>query len=679
MTTITMQLITLRSPSLLFKLLPVGITLLAFNHSATAQTITFSSHENAHLAQLAATPPQLDPQLERQLDKLIDGELVPSDHAALDELLRHINANTPIDTFVRAHGYQVMRLAYAKEASAALALAAELKIMATTAKSQDALGEVETLYGEIYLATEQLPLALQQVEQLKDRLPFTQSARIRYHMNHFIVRALQQSGNYPEALQYLLTARELVPQTQAQGQARRRLFLNVLLARIQAHLGQWQAAEETARLAIQQAISQDFTEDLPDLYLLHAYAQQYQTGPSPALVEAFLQTAMVAHEANNGRVEMLGYNNAGAAELLLNNLAEATKHLEQGLRLAKQLDRPLERTVTEFNLGYIKVLQGQHQQGIEAMLTAAEEFNQLAQKRERMLLLTHIAKAYSVMGDYQNQADTLAQQLQLTQELAEEERSKQVAELQLRFDAAEKSYQIKLLEQQAEIRDQELAAQQRQQLGTQAAAFFAFVFLAIVAFGYRKTRRLNHLLHHANTELQHQSLHDPLTGLYNRRALSESRIAADPYLQEAPYAVLIIDIDHFKAINDKHGHAVGDEVLIAFAQRLRNSIRATDTTIRWGGEEFLVLFKDIDQQSLLTVVQSVLQKVVQAPFATSAGRLPISISAGCALVTQHEVNSDLADAVKQADTLLYQAKHAGRTRLHYALTPTRVESISLQF
>lgn len=675
-----MLLKTVRATQASLSLLSVGLAVLGLSTSTVAApSVTFSSLEHTHLAQLSSSPPQRDNDIEQQLDNLLDGELIPSDHAALDELLRHIDSSTPIDTFVRAHGYQVMRLARSQQASAALALAQELKTLAETHTSSNALSEVETLFAETYLATEQMPLALTQVELLKQRLPLTSSTRVRYHMQHLIARVLQQTGNYSEALEHLLAARELVPATQTQGQARRRLSLNVLLARIQAHLGQWQDAQTTTAQAIQQAIAQDSPQHLPDLYLLHAYAQQYQFGPSATLVEAFLKTAAVAHEANNSRVEMLGYNNAGAAALLLQDLNAAAEYLERGRVLATALERPLERSVTEFNLGYIQVLEGKHAQGIAAMLSAAETFNQLAQKRERMLLLTHIAKAYAIMGDYQQQAATLAQQLKMTQELADEQRDQQLAELQLRYQATEKNYQIKLLEQEAELREQELAAQQRQQQWTQATAIVALLFLGLLAFGYRKTRQLNGLLNQANSELQHQSLHDPLTGLYNRRALTDPTVGADPRLQSVPYAVLIIDIDHFKMINDQHGHAVGDEVLIAFAQRLRNSIRATDNAMRWGGEEFLVLFKAIDRDNLLEVVQSVLRKVVQSPFATSAGNLPVHISAGCALVTSAMTDPRLSNAVKQADTLLYQAKHAGRQRLHYALSPEHVESLSLRF
>ncbi|RUO60601.1 GGDEF domain-containing protein [Pseudidiomarina insulisalsae] len=621
--------------------------------------------------------PQRDPALETQLDQLLDSDLYPSDREALRQLLRTVDINTPVETFVRAHAYQVVALAHEQKMSAAMAIANEVQTIAEKSDNSNAIAEARVMLGEAHFAAADFEAALKHARHLTDLLHTVTQPRVRYTANHFIARALQQNGEFSEALEFLLAAQALVPQTEASGQQRRRQFLNLHLARIQANLGRWQASASTAEQAIADAKRSGITHHLPDLYLIRAYSQQYDQGPSDEIVAAFVAAAEAGRDMNNPRVEMLAFNNAGAAKLLMNELDAAREFLEQGLAVAKRINNVNERSVTEFNLGYIKVLQGQHQQGIAEMLAAAEVFNSFAQKREKAILLTHIAKAYEVAGDYQKQAQTLHQQVQLTAELAEEESNERISELQVRYQAAEKSYEIKLLEQQAELREKELAAQKRQYQFFVLAAGSLILLILLFAFGYRKTRKLNNLLNSANQELHQQSLRDPLTGLYNRRAIYDQLLRGDQRIYSGNHAVLILDIDHFKAINDRHGHNVGDEVLIEFGRRVKNALRRSDLAVRWGGEEFLLLLENVQADEALKVAGKLLQEIGERSFDTSAGPLPITVSGGFALVTASPNPPDWETTVKQVDELLYQAKREGRNRIRYQLPGEQPASLKL--
>ncbi len=621
--------------------------------------------------------PQQDPELEARLDELMDGDLVPTNRAALDELLRNVDVGTPVETFVRAQGYQILSLALEQKLPAALAIANEVQSIAQKSGNPNAIAEIQIDIAEAYLANADYSTALVEARKVEALLPNVTNPRVRFHANHLIARALQQNGEIPEALEFLLSAQALIPQTQASEQQRRRQFLNLHLARFQANLGRWEASAETAEGAIEDALRSGYNQHLPDLYLVAAYSRQYQNGPSDKIVEAFLKAAESGRLMDNPRVEMLAYNNAGAAKLLLDQLDEAKLYLQQGLAVAKRIGNVNERSVTEFNLGYIKVLQGEHQQGIAEMLAAAEVFNSFAQKREQAILLTHIAKAYEIAGDYKKQAETLQKQVQMTAELAAEERDQRVSELQVRYEAAEKSYEIKLLEQQAELREQELAVQERQQQLFWLAAGSLVVLILLFAFGYRKTRKLNHLLHQANSELHEQSLRDPLTGLYNRRAIYELLLRDEKRLYTGQHAVFIIDIDHFKVINDKHGHNVGDEVLIEFGRRLKRAVRKTDTAVRWGGEEFLLVLEHVNAEQVLHVARKLLQDISEKSFHTSAGRLHITLSGGCKVIASNESPPNWEATVKEVDTLLYEAKAEGRNRIRYQLPGEDVQSLAL--
>ena len=166
-------------------------------------------------------------------------------------------------------------------------------------------------------------------------------------------------------------------------------------------------------------------------------------------------------------------------------------------------------------------------------------------------------------------------------------------------------------------------------------------------------------LERANEELAALAHQDGLTGLRNRRAADE-RLAhelARHRRMGRPLGVLLVDIDHFKSVNDRHGHAVGDAVLRAVAQRLSASLRETDLAARFGGEEFLVVLPETDRAGLARVAEK-LRAAVEALNVEQVG--PVTVSLGGAVA--EEGGGDAALLLERADQALYGAKAAGRNR-----------------
>ena len=156
-----------------------------------------------------------------------------------------------------------------------------------------------------------------------------------------------------------------------------------------------------------------------------------------------------------------------------------------------------------------------------------------------------------------------------------------------------------------------------------------------------------------------RAVHDPLTGLYNRASLAdvlEQVLRADDAEGSSRVAVLMVDVDHFKAINDTFSHAMGDRVLQHVAAALTQSVRPTDVVFRYGGEEFLVVLTDVD----LAVAASVAERVRQNVSVSSAERPTVSVSVGL-VVRRRGETFDLVMA--RADAALYRAKAAGRDRV----------------
>jgi two-component system, cell cycle response regulator len=158
---------------------------------------------------------------------------------------------------------------------------------------------------------------------------------------------------------------------------------------------------------------------------------------------------------------------------------------------------------------------------------------------------------------------------------------------------------------------------------------------------------------------------DGLTGLNNRRyADRHLETLAERFGEEGrPFAVAMVDVDHFKKINDTYGHAAGDDVLRALAQRLLGGVRSFDSVARWGGEEFLVILQDVSPEVAAAIGERLRSRVGRSPIALSgqAAEVPVTISVGIALM-QPEYK-DARQLIEAADKALYRAKSNGRDRV----------------
>lgn len=182
--------------------------------------------------------------------------------------------------------------------------------------------------------------------------------------------------------------------------------------------------------------------------------------------------------------------------------------------------------------------------------------------------------------------------------------------------------------------------------------------------------RLKHQLINANAVAERLARVDELTNLYNRRAFNEySRLqAAQAQRTGNPLSLVLLDLDHFKGVNDNYGHAVGDEVLQHVSKMLRELVRESDICGRIGGEEFAILLPGTSAEKAQVVAEAMRRQLYEIPFAFPDGEAIIHASFGVA-----QVRGEFSDALRQADSALYVAKTAGRNRVELCdnVTPIR--------
>jgi diguanylate cyclase (GGDEF)-like protein len=174
----------------------------------------------------------------------------------------------------------------------------------------------------------------------------------------------------------------------------------------------------------------------------------------------------------------------------------------------------------------------------------------------------------------------------------------------------------------------------------------------------------------ANAELVKLASHDALTGLLNRRSLAERlpQLVAAAHRGAQPLAVLMVDIDHFKRVNDVHGHAAGDRVLATVAAELRVRLRDADLLARYGGEEFVALLPATDEAGACALALEIVQRAARVQV---EGVGSVTVSCGVSLVQPLERDGN--EALRRADRALYAAKGAGRNRAFVLVDPQRAQ------
>lgn len=194
----------------------------------------------------------------------------------------------------------------------------------------------------------------------------------------------------------------------------------------------------------------------------------------------------------------------------------------------------------------------------------------------------------------------------------------------------------------------------------------SFLTLTFLAAFYEYSRQKSYeKVRHLSSQFEQQARHDPLTALLNRRGMGQflDHEIIRFHRSRKNLSLILVDLDHFKKINDNFGHAIGDKVLVKTANLLRECVRGQDVVSRWGGEEFLIMLPETRIDSAMRVAENLRHKIENSPIAALDSEINLTASFG---VCEINGTTPLNRALNLADKALYKAKENGRNRVECA-------------
>ncbi len=424
--------------------------------------------------------------------------------------------------------------------------------------------------------------------------------------------------------------------------------------------------DERARLWISRALTaaeSDPDSDPITLYEVHTGRALIDRDNSAIALQSYSHALQLATEAGAVRLRALALANLSDYHLRHGKPSVALDLAQQSLALLAGSEDPATVNVARFNIGLAKILMGRLAEGRAqakaavqaelqqgALATAAEDWLELARYLERMQDLPGAVEAYR-------------EGLKLAGPLRREQLQRRLLEAQERFDAERRDRDLELLGRDKALKAAQLS-QRNLQLGLWALiGGCVLVSVALVVQALRRARSANANLEVRNAALKRQSESDALTGLSNRRHVQAVMRQHGPELQGS---LFLIDIDHFKRINDSYGHAGGDQVLVELARRLRHQMRDDDLVVRWGGEEFLVYARTTEPLLARALAQRLLDVVGRTPVDYESLRITTSASIGFVSLplAPHGLRLPWERAIDLVDTVMYLAKVHGRNRAY---------------
>lgn len=379
-------------------------------------------------------------------------------------------------------------------------------------------------------------------------------------------------------------------------------------------------------------------------------------------LRAQIEAVALADESGSKRLAAHQRVNLAYYFLKQNRPAEALRAAQQALPVVQAFgDQRIERTL-RLNMALAHTALGDIKQAMLEM-DKGRSLGESGKAVDREANeLRELGEAMSKAGQPQQALTLFHEERALSAKAREVQRESAMKDLRIKYDSQRKQVDLELLQRDQLLQQEALANHALARQAWMAVALLMALSVVLAVVLVKRVREANRRLAVSHALLRAQSERDPLTDLANRRhfmAVMESGQAA-----HFEGALLMVDIDHFKHVNDRHGHAGGDVVICEVARRINEAVRAHDMVVRWGGEEFLIYASSVPVGQLELLAQRVLLNVSTRPVQLETGELEISVSIGFASfpLQPHRVSLRWEQAANLVDMALYTAKTQGRNR-----------------
>ncbi|RZU01051.1 GGDEF domain-containing protein [Rivibacter subsaxonicus] len=451
------------------------------------------------------------------------------------------------------------------------------------------------------------------------------------------------------------------------GDTYREALSLALLAGLQAQGGELERAVVNLEQARQLARGLPGADDLLVRLKISEARLASARGKSRESIEHLLQARTRAENAGLERTQAMVQANLSDEWIRAGRPEEALVAAEFALPVALAHQESRSERVVRHNIVLARLALGQLEPARRELENVLALWHASGAPGDEAIALREFADALAAAGDAKTALALYHRERELSAEIARLNRDSVLRELRTSNDQAAKQREIELLRKEAEVQEAQLANRGLLQSLWALAAFGMLLALLGLGLLVGRVRRARARLVRRRARLRTQSERDALTGLANRHyALGQVRVRG--LMQQYAGALLVLDIDHFKRINDDHGHAVGDAVLVEVAARLADVLRDEDLAVRWGGEEFLVIAPTLPAARTALLAERIRRSVGRTAVRFGAGAIEVTVSVGHAHFPLRRRSSGVQDApplgweraLNLVDLLLYAAKARGR-------------------
>jgi diguanylate cyclase (GGDEF)-like protein len=379
-------------------------------------------------------------------------------------------------------------------------------------------------------------------------------------------------------------------------------------------------------------------------------------GEFPDAIEEFKAARALSVEVSDTQGVAFADMDLCGLEIQIGQLTEARKLCDNALRIFAASGSIDLMKQTRSDIAYIDLEEGQAARALEALNEILKNGASDVPPRNVAPIIKLRSRANAAMGNYRESYADLEEYQRRMTAADDSRRIRQSATLRARFEMDRQLQRNAELNRDLQVSQQRQVEQERWTTIAAATGAIIIILLVLHAISIRRHRRQLALL--ANS--------DSLTGLPNRRRTYElgKEAMAKALEDNLPLTVAVVDLDHFKAINDRFGHAGGDRVLQEFARVCRESIRAEDILGRWGGEEFLIVMPGASLDVALVALERVRALALRIELPSMGAGLQVCLSAGLAALDPSLKTLD--ELIARGDAALYRAKHEGRDLVRVA-------------